>query len=257
MKTKPFLFMSLVALVLPAIFASCGDDEPESAKKPSLSQTTLSLTVKETKQLTYSGGNAVWGSDNPLIATVDNGLVKGVCAGTTVVRANDLACAVTVKPRYSIFDEPYLQWGASETAVNNYMRKLSFTANGGASSDVLSFSKNGRTWLYLYMFDGGKLKSVAVATDINEAVTFADFLMDRYFPLGEETDEEGNYNLYYVSPDTKILVMQKLTLKYSLTIFAPYTPDKGKGLKDINKDTVKKYIKDIKGFTHNSIKQWK
>ena len=71
-------------------------------EEPAISQADLYLNVKKTKQLKINGtkGKAVWSVDDPGVASVKNGKVKGLSCGRTTVRAvvngKEFSCSVQV-----------------------------------------------------------------------------------------------------------------------------------------------------------------
>lgn len=71
-------------------------------EEPAISQADLYLNVKKAKQLKINGtkGKAVWSVDDPGVASVKNGKVKGLSCGRTTVRAvvngKEFSCSVQV-----------------------------------------------------------------------------------------------------------------------------------------------------------------
>lgn len=103
------LFRLFLACVL--VLASCNkDNAPIAVGSVSLSQTTLTLNVKQTATLTATvqpdnahEKSVVWSSSKPAVATVgNNGLVTAVSLGTTTITATaggkSATCTVTVEP---------------------------------------------------------------------------------------------------------------------------------------------------------------
>lgn len=96
MKATKFFAVALAALTL--VFVACKKDEPT---KVTLNKAEASIAVGETVQLT-ANVEVTWTSSNEAVATVENGLVKGIAAGEAnitakAVKSNELAiCKVTV-----------------------------------------------------------------------------------------------------------------------------------------------------------------
>lgn len=103
------LFRLFLACVL--VLASCNkDNAPIAVGSVSLSQTTLTLNVKQTATLTATvlpdnapEKSVMWSSSKPAVATVgNNGLVTAVSLGTTTITATaggkSATCTVTVEP---------------------------------------------------------------------------------------------------------------------------------------------------------------
>ncbi|MEG2673501.1 MAG: Ig-like domain-containing protein [Muribaculaceae bacterium] len=82
-----------VIAMLCSIFGSCSSELKVISVK--INPTTLSIKIGEGKQIyagiNYEGADSVklnWSSENINIATVSgNGLVKGISAGTTIIKA--------------------------------------------------------------------------------------------------------------------------------------------------------------------------
>jgi formylglycine-generating enzyme required for sulfatase activity len=105
-----FMANLLLTAAFAAVFASCGEDKPESVPATSVAfnRTTLTLAVggAETLTATVAPDNATdkrltWTSSAPEVATVTDGVVRAVTKGTatiTAATANDktATCAVTV-----------------------------------------------------------------------------------------------------------------------------------------------------------------
>ena len=106
---KNLFFHSFACCCILLGLAACGDDDPAPVDYTlSLDKPTLSLQAGQTYRLTASlqpeiagGGEFVWSSDNEVVATVQDGLVKALAAGTATVTATweqnlSASCAVTV-----------------------------------------------------------------------------------------------------------------------------------------------------------------
>ena len=96
MKATKFFAVALAAVTL--VFVACKKEEPT---KVTLNKAEASIAVGETVQLT-ANVEVTWTSSNEAVATVENGLVKGIAAGEAnitakAVKSNELAiCKVTV-----------------------------------------------------------------------------------------------------------------------------------------------------------------
>lgn len=99
MKIRKIIVSLILAVCMLLPFVACNESVPVT--DISLDKATLTLNVGEEETLTYTvfpqgadASHATWLSSDPSIATVNNGLVKGVKEGTTVVR-------VTVGEKFS------------------------------------------------------------------------------------------------------------------------------------------------------------
>lgn len=99
---------------------------------PKLSAKKITLNSSKSKTLSLSGtkSKAKWSSTNPSVATVKNGVVTGVKAGTATIKAvvnsKTLICKITVKSTYASTD----------------------IADLGARFGVLPISTNGNVYVY-------------------------------------------------------------------------------------------------------------
>lgn len=104
MKKIVLLLLTVLLAVLP--LAACTDSSDGSEASIQLSASEILLEVFGTVRLTARKTNTdqaiVWSSDNPQVASVDNGIVTGVSAGTATVTASagdaSASCLVTVEP---------------------------------------------------------------------------------------------------------------------------------------------------------------
>ena len=207
--------MSFLVMVLPTLVA-CGSDDDDD-KGPSLDKTNISLYVDEAATLTYSGGNCVWSSDNELIASVKDGIITAKHVGTTKIHANDLTCEVTVKPKYTSFFEPCIQWGASQSVVKNFMSSYTLRSS---SDTQLVYNSSGRVTGYMYSFENAALKSSAFGTGLSHSSSLTDFLLERYVVL--QVDEE-DYMVYMCSVDENTIIGMSITTSGIIVVYLPRT----------------------------------
>lgn len=195
---KKILNIALLSVLMFATFScSSNDDEDGPAY---LNRVNVQLYANETEQLKYSLGDCSWRSGNSRIASVDgNGLVTAHLVGTTKIFANSLSCQVTVVPRYTMYSEPYMVWGASKSEVRVQMS--GYKALTSDDDNMLIYEGKGKTLAYLYQFENGKLTSCAFAVSLYNSLNIVDFLRERYVPVGEDE------NTYMCStPDMKTAV---------------------------------------------------
>lgn len=112
--------IAILVIAVVVFFTSCLD---YSGKQPTLNYTELSMYPGEQTLLEYSwGGDCQWLSDNPRVADVSaDGLVTANHVGYTTIYCNRLSCKVSVKPKVTIFKEPYLNFGCSIDDIKKNM----------------------------------------------------------------------------------------------------------------------------------------
>lgn len=196
MKHLKYLSLMLLCAVVGLSFTSCSDDNNGERK---LSQTELSLIAGQSAKLIYDG-NCTWSSDEPLIAEVDNsGNVIANRVGETTIWANDESCKVKVTPQYNTYMEPYMEWGASESEVTNFMNGYQ---NLGKNGNALGFADLDNEIVYMYTFENNSLSSSAIgASFISKGEEITHFLLERYVPIDVD---ESSYLAIMISIDKKI-----------------------------------------------------
>ena len=84
MKTNKFFATALAVLALVG-FTACEQKNPVETLE--LTETSITLKVGDTHQLTANVAVESWTSSNPAVAAVSNGLVVAVAEGTAIVSA--------------------------------------------------------------------------------------------------------------------------------------------------------------------------
>lgn len=223
---KKFIFPLAVAFAATLCFSSCSEDEKD---EPTITPKSLSLTAGQTETLTYSGGQCTWTSDEPLIATVgtSTGKVTAERIGTTLIRANEATCEVTVEPQYTAIVEPLMDWNASQ---NSIISKMSKSYAGyelfEQTSNLLSYydSNNSQiVFMYLYSFENSKMTASSFAfLGENNTDYMTSFLGERYVAVS--VDEE-NAMVYCLSIDQRTLVaIQYTTMQGEIVGIVMYMP---------------------------------
>ena len=158
MKSKSFLMAMLLTVSVSVMFTACSKEEPEP--DPTLDKYQVTLKTGQSTTVTYTGpGSCQWHSDEPRIATVKNGVIKGVRIGKTKIHANDLVCDVTITPRYTRYYEPCTEWNCSRNKVISYMS--GYSLNGNSSENPLAYYGTGSVIAYMYDFNSSnKLESI-------------------------------------------------------------------------------------------------
>lgn len=108
MNLKKILAILLVAAVTLSCMAACsGDDTPTTtgaAQELTISQTEMTLDIRQSLILTVESENVVWLSSDSTVASVDGGKVTGIKEGTATVTAigenGSATCTVTVQNAY-------------------------------------------------------------------------------------------------------------------------------------------------------------
>lgn len=215
MKTKlPLLTLFLTTFI--CITSCTKDTSKEPSQSASLNKTSITLYVDETSMLKYSGGDCKWSTDNLLVAEVDEGLVTAKHVGTTIIRANNLTCTVTVKPRYSSYVEPYMVWGSSKSTVKSVMSGYTIRQDNNTS---LIYEGKGRVDAYGYTFENGKLKNSSFYSSLSNSTTLTDFLLERYWVIDIEKIGTNEYISYLGSVDLKNYICLSISTSGCIVIY--------------------------------------
>lgn len=186
-KMKFWSILLLMSVSLP-LLNSCGSDDDDDGAKPlSVSPASVSMKYDESQQLSASGATS-WRSENEFVASVDqNGLVKGRHIGSTdIVVSNGSAsgkCVVSITPKYTYYDLPILNWGASETQIRN-TETHTFESKSGDNL-IYSYTNGTVSAVVMYGFKNGVLESVVQLTAKSHFVNAGYFLIERFQPYGE------------------------------------------------------------------------
>lgn len=201
---KFFLLFSLMVISL--AFVSCGsdkEDEPNYANQTLLAGETY----------TIPGKNLDWTSDNELIASVSNGIVKAEHVGETTIRNGSKSFKVTVNGKYNTFKEPYMNFGASMSSVKSFMSGYTLSQE---KSETLLYDGRFPVMYYLYTFKnaGMYLSSAIIKSSSVDTDEMVEFMKERYVFV---TMDESKYYFAFLSPDKKMMVILQLdTLNYQV-----------------------------------------
>lgn len=165
MKTNKFFATALAVLALVG-FSACEKeknpvDEPKVVTNLTLDQTSLTLEVGATATLVATiepadaDANVVWVSQNPTVATVENGVVTALSAGNTIIVATagskTASCIVIVSKK----DEPGPGTGEKGQLKGSQFWPIAIdgsTADANASKLVADFRPDD-VGKFLYVWD--------------------------------------------------------------------------------------------------------
>ena len=158
------------------LFMACSDDKDDyTGQIPS----AISLYVGETQKIDAVGAK----SSNEFVASVSNkGEVRAEHVGTARISAGfQRHCTVTVKPKYNIYPDPYIKWGAS---ISDVIRVAGTPTKQESAKLTYKISD---TTVIMYEFKQGGLSSVAVGLTNSISILTASqlvyFMGERYLPI--------------------------------------------------------------------------
>lgn len=203
--------------------SSCSNDVEDNDDGPKSVDFTqkVSLFVGDTIKLPNREDSCVWTSDKPLVANVENRNIIANKVGFTIIKAHKSACEVTVKPRYTMFEEPCLEWGLTSSSVEEYMSGYLLDEEATTAS-MLCYKGEGDVFAYYYTFYANLLEASSMVIKLNDltAENVEKFIDERYcfVTYSEETD-----TYYYVCPEAKNFVGVGVSEETS-TIIITYIP---------------------------------
>lgn len=189
-------FILSLALVVPMVFTSCGDDNDDATL--SLDKGSVEINYGGNTTIKASEKNCTWSSSNEFVATVDqDGKVTAQHVGEAKITASkdglQASCVVTVNATNFNYIMPYTVWGASIADVKSYMSNISGPTLGVDTDDALGYATNGDFPIYTYAFINKGLGSSALyVEDTDDNIDgLSAFLKQRYAVYGED-DETGS-----------------------------------------------------------------
>jgi hypothetical protein len=184
------IILTVFALIL---FFQCSKDETK--KTITIDQKNVAMFSGETTQLglifsteDLKGKTYQWTTSDINVATVSaSGLVTGVRIGETFVTASTSdeslvdSAKITIQPKYNLYLEPYLAFGASAAIVKANETRVLLSEESG----LAYLGENDNVVAVLYLFDNDALTGAGVLLETTTDVTsnLMDFLLERYEAL--------------------------------------------------------------------------
>ena len=176
---------TLYFLIAVLLLASCEKEQ----KRSSFNATTLEMYADEEYSLTVindvSGTTFI--SSNEYVAQVSPvGVISSNYIGKVTITKGDARCELTVKPRYSTYIEPIIEWGLSKSSVISKVGSSYSSSNG-----VLTYQTgNIKAPQCMYSFDSNsKLTASVVSVYTTYTSELTDFLLERYKPYTYSIEE--------------------------------------------------------------------
>ena len=234
----------LVGLMLMAVtsfgFMSCGGDDDEPVI--SVSPTSVVMHYDESQQLKAEGTIATsWTVNDDYIASVDQtGLVKGRHIGSTQVKVSDgktsAYCDVTISPKYTLVDDPIMNWNVSKSTIESSERHKFLSESGDYL--MYDYSVGSRACIMMYGFKNNMLKSAMAVLNSSLFVTAGYYLLERYQPIYIGDENEFMYMDAMTDAKAKTLVLLSFQKLDGSTVTSILYADKNslsstRGIKDV------------------------
>lgn len=221
------MMLLLVATCIP--FTSCSkDDDNEKEQGPKYNDITI---IAGSTYTIENGSN--WTSEEPLIAEVSGNVITAKIVGQTTIRNDKYSFTVTITPRYNLYKDPYLVWGASMSSVKSYMNGFTLAVN---DSESLMYDGKGGAEVYMYLFENNKLTSSAVLVDAekyNERL--AEFLFERYIFVNADDEE---FIVTFINVEKNMAVSVQYTIIngsiFAMVMYFPVSLDEAKTRSSFN-----------------------
>ncbi len=207
----------------------------------------LTLNAGETHDI---GNGSGWKSANPLVASVSGSTIKANCVGNTTISSGSSNIKVTVKATHFDFNDPCLQWGASKSSVKSYMSKYNLF---NEKSTSLTYDGSGKTYMYSYLFENGKLNSSGILVESYYSSDITTYLKERYYPVLVSEDDV----IYMVDAKQETLALVSVYTSgysvYVMVIYTHYTGEKVNKAPKMNKFIKRNSSEEKAAF--NSLKE--
>lgn len=243
MKKNLFTLCALIS-----ILSSCGIDD---VLNPELKTKTLSIMSGQRVQLMISPNTegCTFVSDQELTAAVSpSGEVTGLIIGRATITAFDRfkkvigQCVVTVNPKYAMYREPCLPFGATKTIIKSYETRY---LTQQTTTTLVYQGENPNVEQVGYTFENNYNVSSACLIPIGKIELLTSFLAERYVYIGEGTD---GILAIFLSPDKEIYVgIGFLNLSQVVAIYLPNNNMRSKAA-----DTSSEFAKYLKKLQLNT-----
>ncbi|MGN1263317.1 MAG: hypothetical protein ACI4TW_04710 [Prevotella sp.] len=229
-------------------FVSCGDDDDDDNNdettttasnltgggngetiidEPKDDAITVELVAGEKFALPDS--TLDWISENTKIASVseDGNYIEAKHVGTTKVWCNTYKYKVTVNPKYTLYADPCMAWGASLETISQYMSQYRYCTQ---SNDYYYYYGKDAAGYYGYHMGTTGLDASVVFVGTSYVEDLIYFLFERYQYGGSgESDDDTLY--FFLNLDEDMLVTMKATpvslagVSYIMVLYLPYASD--------------------------------
>ncbi|MFR9166323.1 MAG: hypothetical protein ACLVKO_08990 [Dysgonomonas sp.] len=217
-------------LVLPFVFASCGDDDNNDYDDGKIELKNNSVVInsdQDNYKINARSKHAMtYESENDFIAWVDTaGVVNPVTIGETniVIKSEkDMKkLKVTVKAVATLFPDPDMSWGTSRAD----MKKKYGTPKSEGESTIGYTDFSVAAPVVMYSFDSkDKLETSSVLVLGKHSAKLTDHLSERYLYFGESEGVLIFGNAYY-KKDITLLVLVSVLDSDIMIVYAPVTPE--------------------------------
>ena len=204
-------------LLCSATFVACDDDDNE-VKGTDVTIPNLELYSHDTYQINAEN-SGVWVSDNPSVASIEGDVLHANHVGNAVVTGRFYSFKVAVLPKYTLFEEPVLAWGADAQTVKDAMTSYTLATAEGSILSYVGLDDDAAD-AFIYTFTANGLASAQVVLSGDYTVSVTRYLDERYERL-EGTDELA-HEFYFRSLDGKTDIHASMPTEGNWTI--DYTP---------------------------------
>jgi hypothetical protein len=180
---RKFLFLILLCTITMCI-SSCGEYKDWE----------YLITLDEKSYTLYSDDSATikgcgldvakWSSSNEFVATATADKIESFKVGTATLSYGGQYVRVVVNPRYSLYTEPDMKWGASKSEIIS-KHGTPYSDNGNT---IMYQTNNTDVPLIAYMFNEYGLYASGVVAQISVSSQLLDFLGERYVFYEVNTD---------------------------------------------------------------------
>jgi hypothetical protein len=227
-------------------FLSCQSEE----KGPNLIKTNYTLYSDATTQIEGSGlSDVVWDSDNEFVATAEDDELTSFLVGSATIKSGGSTMLVTVKPRYTLYTEPYMLWGYTKSQI------IAKCGTPKSETDDALLYETGNSYVpyALYLFENSRLTSCGVVAQVSVASNLVDFLGERYIFLSLEGTTATFAHCYGKVSDPNVDYGGQLGYSSSIggfaVVYVPSSSNKNSSTLELNLDETRGCVENIPAFT--------
>ena len=171
-----FSFLGLFMLaVLSYGLSACGSDDDRVNPDDGINTKPISLVAGD--KTTIIGASKIISRNEFVTKIVDNE-VTGWHVGETTLFVNDkYNISITVKPKYTLYDDPICDWGCSPSTVKSKQKQGILKSS---DTKAITYQNAGAATVMMYNFENNKLVSVGVAISTKYLNDYAGFLKERF-----------------------------------------------------------------------------
>lgn len=196
-------------------------------KPLTINASSISLVSDKTFSLVVSpnADGCTYESENSYIATVSSdGLITAKRVGKTIIHVKntnknlDGACEVTVTPKYDLFREPYLGFGATPATIKAYEKRV---LDSETMTGLTYTGENSYLTYLIYNFENSAYTGSGCCVPTAYSSLLTGYMLERYVYIGNS----GDYIIFQSIDSKTTAALYLYSTTYWLVIFSKNTTE--------------------------------